>query len=137
MDKLKASDKLAFPLELDLGGILRNATLGGASEGRDGGATASDSSGEPVGRYELVGVLIHKGTNAHHGHYGVCEGEGSLNHTALDSECLGHLDPNCRPCSILLPLHLLFMILPMVTTLGPLFSSCPHQGSRNRPVVAV
>ncbi len=28
-----------------------------------------DDSGQPVGEYELAGVLIHKGSNAHHGHY--------------------------------------------------------------------
>ena len=76
MDKLKASDKLAFPLELDIGSALRKASQGGVGVKVQGGAdpprevVLNHEGGEPVGYYELVGILIHKGTNAHHGHYG-------------------------------------------------------------------
>ncbi|GAX84137.1 hypothetical protein CEUSTIGMA_g11560.t1 [Chlamydomonas eustigma] len=64
MDKFKASDRLSFPLDLDLASVL-------ASVAQDDGNSqvVMDSSGQPVGTYELAGVLIHKGTNAHQGHY--------------------------------------------------------------------
>lgn len=59
MAKVKASDKLSFPLKLDLAPVL-----------------AVDSASQPHGRpqqdtnYELMSILIHKGSSASHGHYG-------------------------------------------------------------------
>ena len=108
MDKLKASDKLAFPLDLDMATLLASVTQdnGHSKVGLRGNTelyerilcetvkhygvffstcclhpelssspsvflqTVLDGDGNPIGVYELAGVLIHKGSNAHHGHYG-------------------------------------------------------------------
>ena len=58
MAKVKASDKLSFPLSLDLAPILASDVPAGAPPLADGT------------RYELVSILIHKGPSASHGHYG-------------------------------------------------------------------
>ena len=52
MSKVKANDKFRFPLELDLGAYL-------PPEAQDGAV------------YDLSAILIHKGSSASHGHYGV------------------------------------------------------------------
>lgn len=60
MAKVKASDKLSFPLKLDLAPLL-----------------AMDSAKQPHEKrqqetnYELMSILIHKGSSASHGHYGM------------------------------------------------------------------
>lgn len=54
MSKVKASDKLSFPLTLELGPLL--ALSGGCGVKED---------------YELMSILIHKGPSASHGHYGM------------------------------------------------------------------
>ena len=61
-DKLKVSDKFSFPLDLDLDSILQGT--GGISS-----LSSSSSSEAGAGDYELTGVVLHKGSNAHHGHY--------------------------------------------------------------------
>jgi hypothetical protein len=69
-DKKKVTDKLAIPLTLDMGAVLAAAGLplpAAAPTGADGGPVLP---GAPNSRYELVAVLIHKGTSASHGHYG-------------------------------------------------------------------
>jgi hypothetical protein len=65
MTKAKASNKFAFPLELDMGVVM-------ASVAQDTGHTSmvTGSDGQPVGTYDLAAVLIHKGSSASHGHYG-------------------------------------------------------------------
>ncbi len=52
MSKVKANDKFRFPLELDLSAYL-------PPEAQDGAV------------YDLSAILIHKGSSASHGHYGV------------------------------------------------------------------
>eukprot|EP00967_Tisochrysis_lutea_P030358 scaffold35646_cov29-Tisochrysis_lutea.AAC.1 len=65
MNKAKASNKFAFPLELDMGLVM-------ASVAQDTGhtRTVTGSDGQPVGMYDLAAVLIHKGASASRGHYG-------------------------------------------------------------------
>ena len=58
MAKVKASDKLSFPLCLDLAPILASDAPAGAPLPAEGT------------QYELVSILIHKGPSASHGHYG-------------------------------------------------------------------
>ena len=53
-DKVKVSDKISFPLSLDLRTLMPTAF----------------EEGQPS-KYELSAVLIHKGRGAHQGHYGV------------------------------------------------------------------
>ncbi len=52
MSKVKANDKFRFPLELDLSAYLPPEAQHGAV-------------------YDLSAILIHKGSSASHGHYGV------------------------------------------------------------------
>lgn len=65
LDKKKASNKLSFPLSLDMPTVLASV----AQDNGHGGAV-TDVEGKPAGQYDLVAVLIHKGTSASHGHYG-------------------------------------------------------------------
>ncbi|KAG1677224.1 hypothetical protein FOA52_013422 [Chlamydomonas sp. UWO 241] len=65
MDKLKVSDKFEFPLDLDAAMVLASVT----QDNTGGGHVVVGADGAPVAGYELAGVLIHKGSNAHHGHY--------------------------------------------------------------------
>jgi hypothetical protein len=58
MDRVKASDRFAFPLELDMAPHL------GPQEGQEGAGAA-----RPL-LYDLAAILIHKGGSAMHGHYG-------------------------------------------------------------------
>jgi len=57
MAKVKATNRLSFPLKLDLGHIL-------AMAGAELAASLKD------GQYDLMSILIHKGPSASHGHYG-------------------------------------------------------------------
>ena len=59
MAKVKASDKLSFPLKLDLAPLL---AVDSASQAH------SKSQQDTI--YELMSILIHKGSSASHGHYG-------------------------------------------------------------------
>ena len=53
-DKVKVSDKISFPLSLDLRTLMPTAFEEGLAS-----------------KYELSAILIHKGRGAHQGHYGV------------------------------------------------------------------
>lgn len=59
-DKLKISDRFSFPLDLDMGSLLL---------GEDGRPTSTAFPEGTDQEYELTGVVLHKGSNAHHGHY--------------------------------------------------------------------
>lgn len=59
MAKVKASDKLSFPMKLDLAPLL----------GMDDASQLQGISHQDA-RYELMSILIHKGPSASHGHYG-------------------------------------------------------------------
>ena len=65
MSKVKASDKLSFPLRLDLAPILAPDGPPGSQRGG-----SSSSAGIQDTEYELMSILIHKGPSASHGHYG-------------------------------------------------------------------
>ena len=54
MDRVKVSDRFAFPLALDLGGLV--------------GPEATPGGLPPL--YELAAVMLHKGASAVQGHYG-------------------------------------------------------------------
>lgn len=74
-EKKKVLHKLSIPLQLDMGQVLYDAALPlpeAAPRGHDGALVLP---GSPNSCYELVAVLIHKGTSASHGHYG----EGAAN----------------------------------------------------------
>ncbi len=76
-DKRKATDKLAFPLRFDLQHTLAHASMAtGVDEAAALAAAAAcvGPDGSPAGEYELVAVMIHKGSSASHGHYGKCQG---------------------------------------------------------------
>lgn len=68
MDRVKVSDKLSFPLSLNMGGICAAAAAGPIPSSSTlpggGGIENGDDS-----MYDLVAVLLHKGTSALHGHY--------------------------------------------------------------------
>lgn len=66
MDKQKAMDKLSFPALLDVPSVLASVALDNDAVGH----AVVGTDGQPVQQYELVAVLIHKGTSASHGHYG-------------------------------------------------------------------
>ena len=52
MSKVKAHDKISFPLELDMQPLLDAADVAGGQQ------------------YDLQAILIHRGNNASSGHYG-------------------------------------------------------------------
>ena len=52
MSKVKANDKISFPLELDMQPLL------------DAGDVAAEQ------QYDLQAILVHRGSNASSGHYG-------------------------------------------------------------------
>jgi len=60
MTKVKASDKYRFPMKLDLGAYLPDTLTGDSAQ------------------YDLTAILIHKGTSASHGHYGVTLRKGNI-----------------------------------------------------------
>lgn len=83
MDKMKASDKLSFPLVLDMPSLLASVA---PEHGQ--GVAACGPGGAPPSEYELAAVLIHKGNSASHGHYGeVDTGKGAVC-SCLDSGCV-------------------------------------------------
>lgn len=64
MDKMKATSKLQFPLVLDLDQVVAMTQLDPSTP-----STAKGPDGANPGEYELMAVLVHKGTSASHGHY--------------------------------------------------------------------
>lgn len=70
MAKVKASDKLSFPLRLDLAPIL-------ASDAPPRAPALRDTA------YELMSILIHKGPSASHGHYGALDAALPCMHATL------------------------------------------------------
>jgi hypothetical protein len=86
-DKAKALDKFSFPLQLDFRQVLAAAAAGNAVQpelaadrgGSGDGAAAATvataalevpqyATGSPL--YDLMAILIHKGSQASSGHYG-------------------------------------------------------------------
>lgn len=65
LDRVKATDRFAFPLELDMAPYLQQ---GQQQEGQQ--AQQGQQGGGPPLVYDLVAILIHKGGSAMHGHYG-------------------------------------------------------------------
>lgn len=55
MMKVKAADKMSFPLTLDMESLV---------------SQHGNSALQCPGQYELAAILIHKGPSASHGHYG-------------------------------------------------------------------
>jgi Ubiquitin carboxyl-terminal hydrolase len=107
MSKVKINSKFAFPLEVDLASLM--------------GAPPAELCG-----YHLVAILIHKGSNASHGHYGA----------PLPPSCLpGLVAPRFGGWHRLDPNKLGFKALgmehdevPMVLVIGAfLLSSLPRQ----------
>eukprot|EP00890_Picochlorum_soloecismus_P003755 jgi/Picsp_1/4380/NSC_01886-R1_ubiquitin carboxyl-terminal hydrolase 26-like len=91
MDRVKATDKFTFPIELD-------ASLIAGKQGGEGLM------------YDLEGILLHKGSGARHGHYVAhvsINDEDSSRHewwrfddtevTRLEKGSSGHSDHGCRP----------------------------------------
>lgn len=72
MDRVKATDKFSFPLELDMG-----PHLGG------------DAAPHHALRYGLVAILIHKGGSAMHGHYGELDDSSASSSASHDGWWLG------------------------------------------------
>lgn len=68
--QVKASDKLAFPLALNMGTLLEAAPPDPLNLG------CTQAGGGPAGTYDLVAILVHKGSSAGHGHYGKALAEG-------------------------------------------------------------
>lgn len=63
--------KLSIPLRLDMGQVLTDAGLPLPDAAPLGPDKAHVLPGSHNSLYELAAVLIHKGTSASHGHYGV------------------------------------------------------------------
>ena len=76
MSRIKAADKVSFPLEINLDSLVTPDTHhhahgqqnGHANANGDGHASESGDSGQHV--YDLAAILIHKGGSATSGHYG-------------------------------------------------------------------
>jgi len=69
MDRVKVSDKLSFPLSLNMGGICAAAAAGPVpSSSTLPTVNKINNNGDDL-MYDLVAVLLHKGTSALHGHY--------------------------------------------------------------------
>ncbi len=67
LSKVKATDKLSMPLKLDMASILAMA-----------GAQSLVTGTYEDAQYELMSILIHKGTSASHGHYGDLQSSSSV-----------------------------------------------------------
>ena len=62
MRRVKANDKISFPLDLDLGPLLVGEGFGEQATGTGPGLHEQ--------RFELAAILVHKGGSAVQGHYG-------------------------------------------------------------------
>ena len=62
--------KLPIPLQVDMGQVLVDAGVPLPEAAPLGPDKQPVLPGSPNSHYELVAVLIHKGTSASHGHYG-------------------------------------------------------------------
>lgn len=102
-EKKKVLHKLSIPLQLDMGAVLVEAGLELPDNSPLGPDRQPVLPGSPNSTYELAAVLIHKGTSASHGHYGmyvcwVCE---AMQQALADGVCVCCLQlPNtlCVQC---------------------------------------
>ena len=83
MSRVKATDKVSFPLEMDMTSLVTPTVTGAHSNGHTsmpGGQQAGSSAQDghlpahagPGHMYDLAAILIHKGGSATSGHYGTC-----------------------------------------------------------------
>ncbi|KAK9809511.1 hypothetical protein WJX73_006526 [Symbiochloris irregularis] len=67
LTRVKAADKISFPLEMDLSGLVTPASMGGPQANGHAHHHHNNSAGEQL--YDLAAILIHKGGSATSGHY--------------------------------------------------------------------
>ena len=67
MDRVKVTDRFAFPLALNMAAIMGQQQAAAAVAGGGGGGGLVGHDGCV---YDLEAILLHKGASATHGHYG-------------------------------------------------------------------